>query len=202
MNARLHEKEKKVTQKPTILNGYKYNDILKKSLLLLILAFLTPTTLSLYSCAFFGENNEKAGLSVSGAKIVSSGIPIQLKGVVMPAYTELKTRSIESDLDVLLNWGGNAVRVIIDPCDWRDRKDETSSLLKRTIKAALERGLYPIIDWHQIGWPDGWSADIGRYDTNFNLTKEFWAYMASTYNDNRILFELWNEPAYSENDPY
>lgn len=105
------------------------------------------------------------------------------------------------DMKTIKSWGGNTVRIIVDPCDWRDRQAAVSGLLHDAIQEALREGLYPVIDWHEIGWPDGWSHDGGvRYDTSFTLTREFWSAMSSQYQDGRVLFELWNEPAFQSSD--
>jgi hypothetical protein len=67
--------------------------------------------------------------------------------------------------------------------------------------------MFVIIDWHVIGWPDGYyqiperGAVKDDYDSNFTLAKDFWSRMARAYGkDGRVMFEFWNEPVFQKNE--
>jgi hypothetical protein len=151
-------------------------------------------------CNLFGDADALEGLQVSGHTLRYGNRDIVLRGVVFPAYTELSRHSIEGDLATIQAWGGNAVRIIVDPCDWKENRSRTERSIQSAVDAALQAEIFPIVDWHEIGWPDGWSQDPLRYDTSFALAKDFWNSMADRFKDTRILFELWNEPAYALSD--
>ncbi len=64
--------------------------------------------------------------------------------------------------------------------------------------------MYVILDWHTIGFPNGYYETIEKdwtddptdlYDSNFDLAKSFWDEVSAKFGkDGRIIFELWNEP--------
>jgi aryl-phospho-beta-D-glucosidase BglC (GH1 family) len=82
--------------------------------------------------------------------------------------------------------------------------DKVLDTLAREINAALGDGMYVILDWHTIGWPNGYYEPIEKdwtddppdlYDSNFDLAKNFWDAVSARFgSDGRIIFELWNEP--------
>lgn len=104
-------------------------------------------------------------------------------------------------------WHANVVRLSIHPGTWRDHKDHALATLKRHVETARAAGLYVIIDWHVIGFPDGYAQqyfDVTEpdtktdfYDSHFTLAMDFWMTAALNFKDPAILFELWNEPTTS-----
>jgi hypothetical protein len=82
--------------------------------------------------------------------------------------------------------------------------------LDKEIHAALGNGMYVILDWHTIGWPNGyyeatqkeWTDDPpDLYDSNFDLAKSFWDEASARFGkDGRIIFELWNEPVRTKDE--
>ena len=154
------------------------------------------------------------GLSVSGINIVANGQPVRLRGVSMgdpfwarnPAwYPQYSTADYA---DLAQNWGANVVRISIFPTQWK-HTDHAALLagLAQEVDAALNNGLYVIISYHVIGWPDGWyqAAYPGNpadtYDSSLSVATSFWTQMAQTYGaDTRIIFDLWNEPAHDAGD--
>jgi hypothetical protein len=79
--------------------------------------------------------------------------------------------------------------------------------LDQDIKAALKNDMFVIIDWHVIGWPNGyyeipeWGGEKDTYDSDFKLAKDFWSRIARVYGkDGRVMFEFWNEPVFQKND--
>jgi hypothetical protein len=107
--------------------------------------------------------------------------------------------------EIAREWHANVVRISIHPGTWRDHKDKALSTLKHHVEMARDAGLYVIIDYHAIGFPDGYALDYfdvtdpstktDHYDSRFSLAMDFWMTIALNYTDPAILFELWNEPS-------
>jgi poly(3-hydroxybutyrate) depolymerase len=151
------------------------------------------------------------GLSVSGINIVANGQPVRLRGINMgdpfwarnpdwyPNYSTADYQKISQD------WHANVVRISIFPTQWKNM-DHTALLtgLAREVNSALNSKMYVIIAYHVIGWPDGWAAPgnpADTYDSSMDLATSFWTQMAQTYgSDNRIIFDLWNEPVHDGAD--
>jgi hypothetical protein len=154
------------------------------------------------------------GLSVSGIEITANGQPIRLRGINMgdpfmarnptwyPMYSTADYATLAHD------WHANVVRISIFPTQWKNM-NHTALLagLAQEVNAALNNGLYVIISYHVIGWPDGWyqPAYAGNpsdtYDSSLSVAASFWDQMAQTYgSDSRIIFDLWNEPAHDASD--
>src|SRR3954465_8799217 len=70
-------------------------------------------------------------------------------------------------------WHCNLVRISVHPSSWRDRRAEAMVALERDVTAALANRMWVIIDWHAIGWPDGYSPGP-LYDTDWGLARSFW----------------------------
>ncbi|WP_224360525.1 cellulase family glycosylhydrolase [Hyalangium versicolor] len=153
------------------------------------------------------------GVQVSGNTLVrgDDGTPVRLRGVALgDVYDYVLTgRSASADFATLSGtWRANAVRLSVHPSAWIDHRAETLGALQSQTAAALQAGLYVIIDWHTIGFPDGWhevpDPEWGYpaylYDSSFSLAQDFWGTVAMQINDPRVIFELWNEPVQSEDD--
>jgi hypothetical protein len=154
------------------------------------------------------------GLSISGLDIVANGQPVRLRGMNMgdpfwarnpdwyPGYTTANYATIAED------WHANVVRISIFPTQWKNMNRATLLAgLAREVNAALDNGMYVIISYHAIGWPDGWyqAAYPGNpadtYDSSMTVARSFWTQMAQTYGaDTRIIFDLWNEPVHDSSD--
>jgi endoglucanase len=154
------------------------------------------------------------GLFVAGIDIVADSQPMRLRGINMgdpfwarnpdwyPNYSTADYQKLAQD------WRANVVRISIFPTQWKNM-DHAALLtgLAREVNAALNNGMYVIIVYHVIGWPDGWyqTAIPGNpadtYDSSMALAASFWTQMAQTYgSDNRIIFDLWNEPVHDSSD--
>jgi hypothetical protein len=154
------------------------------------------------------------GLSISGTDITANGQPIRLRGVNMgdpflarnqswyPMYSTANYATLAQD------WHANVVRISIFPTQWKNMDHATLLAgLGREVNAALDNGMYVIISYHVIGWPNGWyqPAYAGNpadtYDSSTSVATSFWTQMAQTYgSDTRIIFDLWNEPAHDSSD--
>lgn len=149
------------------------------------------------------------GLSVSGTNIVANGQPVRLRGVNMgdPFWARGWYGATYSANDYVLlaqDWKANVVRISVFPTQWKNmNRAAFLQGLGQEINSALNNGLYVIISYHVIGWPDGWyqpaygSNPPDTYDSGMIYANAFWAQMAQTYgSDTRIIFDLWNEPAH------
>ncbi len=154
------------------------------------------------------------GLSVSGIEITANGQPVRLRGINMgdpfwarnpdwyPSYTTANYATIAQD------WHANVVRISIFPTQWKNMDHATLLAgLAQEVNAALNSGMYVIISYHVIGWPNGWyqTAYPGNpadtYDSSMSVATSFWSQIAQTYgSDTRIIFDLWNEPVHDSSD--
>ncbi len=153
-------------------------------------------------------------LSVRGPELIYRGRPILLQGVAVGDAIMAREGKPASDYTrIARGWNANVVRLDIHPSVWKHQDRATvRKKLRFEVETALAAGLFVIIDWHPIGWPDGysepnrWGGDPDLYDPDFQLAQSFWRAMAADYGrDGRILFELWNEPVreadFSDNVP-
>jgi len=142
-------------------------------------------------------------LEVSGNQFVENGQPIILRGIAMGDVIDLPA-GVDPYPEIARTWRANVVRLSIHPGTWRDRKADAIAALDRHVQMARGAGLYVVIDYHAIGFPDGYALkffDVTEpdsatdyYDSRFSLAMDFWMTLALKFNDSAILFELWNEP--------
>lgn len=167
--------------------------------------------LSLIALGVTFAPKSQAGLKVSGTSLLADGKPITLRGVCVGDPVLARIGRPASDYEqISKDWHANAIRIGIHPTVWKhSSQDQVVARLKQDVDAALSNGMYVIIDWHVIGWPGGyyqkpdpdWDSPADLYDSNFELAKSFWNRMALEFGkDDRILFELWNEPVFSATD--
>lgn len=143
-------------------------------------------------------------LEVEGNQFVEDGKPVILRGVALGDVTDLPSE-VDPYPEIAQEWHANVVRLSVHPGTWRDRKDQALSTLRHQVEMARAAGLYVIIDYHAIGFPDGYALEYfdvtdpgtrtNAYDSRFTLAMDFWMTMALNFEDTAILFELWNEPS-------
>ena len=127
-----------------------------------------------------------------------------LRGVAVGDVTHMRS-DIDPYPEIAKEWHANVVRLSVHPGTWRDHKEQALSALKQHVDVARAAGLYVIIDYHVIGFPDGYALDYfdvtdpstktTDYDSRFTLAMDFWMTIALHFQDSAILFELWNEPS-------
>jgi len=148
-----------------------------------------------------------SALEVRGAHFIDQGQILRLKGIAMGDVGDLPADENPYP-EIAKEWGANTVRLSVHPGYWRDDTVGALARLTRHVEWARAAGLYVIIDYHAIGWPDGYvqkffvasdTETTDWYDTRMSLALDFWRAIASTFKDDDILFELWNEPV-SSND--
>ncbi|WP_374655316.1 cellulase family glycosylhydrolase [Dongia sp.] len=153
------------------------------------------------------HSHPATALEVRGSHFVDQGQILRLKGIAMGDVGDLPADENPYP-EIAREWGANIVRLSVHPGYWRDDSVGALARLTQHVEWAREAGLYVIIDYHAIGWPDGYRQDFfvasdsettDWYDTRMSLALDFWRAVASTFRDNDILFELWNEPV-SSND--
>jgi len=142
-------------------------------------------------------------LQVVGERLEYAGEEVWLRGVATGDPVLGRAGRPASDYQEIAQvWGANTVRFGIHPGIWMD--NDPAIVLDRLADeadAALSEGLFVIIDWHAIGWPDGPFLEApglaaNTYDSTFDLAMGFWDQVAYMFGDEgRVLFELWNEPA-------
>ncbi len=130
---------------------------------LLCLLFVSALLLSFTDRSSVHAASSLPGLSVSGTQIVANGLPVRFRGVSMgdpflarnSSWYPLLTTANYATL--AKQWHANIVRISIFPTQWK-HMDHAQLLagLAREVNAALSNGMYVIISYHVIGWPDGW----------------------------------------------
>lgn len=145
-------------------------------------------------------------LTVRGNGVFLNGkSAVKLHGVAMgsPYLRQAKSYRDTSDYEIVKSWQANIVRLSVHPGVYKKNEKEIKKALKEEVAAARSNGLFVIIDWHVIGfpngnymsWPQGPYRDI-YYDSKMQLAEDFWKYAATEYRDDRgVIFELWNEPS-------
>jgi endoglucanase len=123
----------------------------------------------------------------------SAGKTVILRGVAVADLMELDTmrapmtvaRLIDLISDASQGWNARVVRLTVYPPDWRPDPDNYfATYLKPAVDHATARGLYAIVDWHEIG--DAAPAD--------QETRQFWAQAAPAFaHDPNVLYEVFNE---------
>ena len=155
-------------------------------------------------------NAAPEGLRVRGNEIVFRGQPVQLRGVALGEVWDYARmhRSARRDFRAMADWNANVVRLGVHPSTWRDHKGEALRDLALQIDAALDAGLFVIVDYHAIGTPDGyyppsdprWGTPVDLYDSSFALAHDFWDTVSRRVHDDRVMFELWNEPTFAAHE--
>ena len=173
---------------------------------LLIFVGVSAIDLSVQASVFDFFYKTKDVLTVAGNNILFNSEKILLCGVSVgdPHSRSTNDRRTANDYEVISKeWKANVVRLSVHPGVWRRDEKKGKSILEDEVKAARDNGLFVIIDWHVIGFPNGWykpcpwgETHYYSYDSNFNIARDFWQYVAVEYRGDRgVIFELWNEPA-------
>ena len=151
-------------------------------------------------------------LSVRGNQVFAGPVPVMLRGVAVgDPILAREGRPLSDYQRIALDWHANVVRISLHPAVWKHSSHaQILDTLDREINAALANGMYVILDWHTIGWPDGYYEKITKewdddppdlYDSNFALAKSFWDEVSARFGkDGRVVFELWNEPVLTKKE--
>jgi hypothetical protein len=132
-------------------------------------------------------------LSVEGNKIVDpDGKMVSLRGVSLCSvdlHDPLK--QIKDITTAPTKWNANVIRLPVNKKMWEmvGPKKYISGWLDPAVKLCNDKGVYCIIDWHEI---DDWDKkDVGKD------IETFWTIVAPKYAANpNILYEVFNEPVH------
>ena len=141
-------------------------------------------------------------LHVEGNGLAYGGRAVALKGVCVGDVLLARPETRLGDYATIArDWKANCVRIGVAPLSWKKEPDSALKALKREVGAGLKAGMFVIVDWHAIGWPDGYTQlDEGSkdlYDSDFALATSFWKACAEAYKgEGRVAFQLWCEPVF------
>ncbi|MEA3187209.1 MAG: endoglucanase [Chthoniobacter sp.] len=150
-------------------------------------------------------------LQVSGKDLLLDGTAVILRGVAVgDPFLARQGRPLSDYATIASTWRANVVRISLHPSVWKHTPHaEVIAKLRAETKAALDAGMCAIIDWHTIGWPDGyyeaiqadWDDPPDLYDSKFALAQSFWDEIAEAFAEEpRVIFELWNEPVFDKRE--
>lgn len=151
---------------------------------------------------FFEEDttNYPTMLKAEGGKLINAkGEEVVLKGVTSSEPHRLNQAnkfSLEY-YENLLDFGGNVIRVPVNPSRFIDDKYYMWRFLDLIIKWAGEKDKYVIIDWDCAGDPITGEGDnlVDISNHVADKTNEFWKQLAKHYyNTPNVIFEIYNEP--------
>jgi hypothetical protein len=150
------------------------------------------------------ENEDGKRLRVNGALLEygkgDDFAPVVLRGVnVGDLYHFKKFKIKPPDYAYIADtMTANCVRIAVHPNLWKAEKAEVFDYLTQNVQNALNAGLFVIIDYHTIGFPNGYTQKLDdkviSYDSTFELARDFWDTVSMGIRDGRVLYELWNEP--------
>ena len=98
-------------------------------------------------------------LEVRGNKITYDGSPVRLRGVATEDVYNLHVEERDPAKEygkLARNWRANVVRLSVHPSTWRYHESETLTLLEEHVQNATDAGLFVIVDYHVIGFPDSY----------------------------------------------
>ncbi|MDF2188179.1 cellulase family glycosylhydrolase [Paraflavitalea sp. CAU 1676] len=132
-------------------------------------------------------------LRVIGLKLCNQyGNPIQLRGMSTHGIQWYGWNSCltEASLDALANdWGADILRISLYVQEGGYDTDPTgfTNQVSRLIDESTERGMYALVDWHQL--------DPGDPNDNLAKAKTFFTAIANAHkNKNNIIYDVCNEP--------
>jgi hypothetical protein len=150
-------------------------------------------------------------LRVKGNKIEYGGggsyTQVVLRGVNVGDLYHFKKYNLPGpDFSYIRNsMNANAVRMAVHPSLWISDKAANLALLKENVQKALTAGLFVIVDYHTIGFPDAYEqplpGDDIAYSKDFSVAQDFWNTVSGEIIDGRVLFEIWNEPVSAGSAP-
>ncbi|WP_160711220.1 chondroitinase-B domain-containing protein [Chitinophaga solisilvae] len=131
-------------------------------------------------------------LKVIGLKLCNQyNKPIQLRGMSTHGLQWYGWQQFLNDgnLDTLASWGADVIRISMYVQDggYQDFPDKFTTMVNTLIDEASERGMYAVVDFHQLK----------PGDPNYNLAraKKFFTDIATrNKNKNNILYDICNEP--------
>src|ERR1044072_6413989 len=152
-------------------------------------------SLSLITSAAFAQTPvaENGQLQVIGLKLCNQyGNPIQLRGMSTHGIQWYGWGSCltEASLDALAyNWGADILRISLYVQEDGYETDPAgfTAQVNRLVEEATERGMYALIDWHQL--------DPGDPNANLSRARTFFTAVANAHKDKvNVIYDICNEP--------
>ncbi|MGW7354578.1 glycoside hydrolase family 5 protein [Streptomyces sp. NPDC054784] len=134
---------------------------------------------------------ENGALSVCGEKLCNEqGQAVQLRGMSTHGTQWYANCVTDGSLDVLANdWSADVLRVstYVQEGGYETDPEGFTRLAQEIVDKAIDRGMYAVIDWHQL--------TPGDPNANTELAKRFLTDMATRYADQpNVFYEIANEP--------
>lgn len=131
-------------------------------------------------------------LSVDGVNLVNQyGHPIQLRGMSTHGIQWFWDNYTDESLDVLAyEWGADILRIsmYVQEGGWITNPDGFTAKVNTLIEKATDRGMYALVDWHQLQPPDP--------NDNLDNAIVFFTDIATAHHDkNNIIYDICNEPS-------
>ena len=134
-------------------------------------------------------------LEVRGKDLLYDGKPVRLRGVsVGDPVRDREGRPTSDFKTIATDWKANVVRVGIHPHTWKTGpREKVMARLAKDVDAALDAGLFVVVTYQVIGWPDGHfeipsGAPEDLYDSDFKLATSFWDAAAARWGkDGRVV---------------
>lgn len=148
-------------------------------------------------------------LTVRGKDLLYGGKPVRLRGVsVGDPFRDREFRPVRDYETIASDWKANVVRISIYPHTWKNQsREKVLDRLSDEVNAGLKNGMFVIISYSVIGWPDGHhevpahGGPRDLFDPDFKRALSFWDAVAARWGkDGRVIFELWNEAIYGKED--
>ncbi|WP_112277189.1 cellulase family glycosylhydrolase [Lentzea terrae] len=130
-------------------------------------------------------------LRVCGVNLCNQyGKPIQLRGMSTHGIQWYSQCIKDASLDALVNdWGGDFIRVAmyIQEGGYETNPRKFTDMMHAYIEEATERGIYVLIDWHQL--------TPGDPNANLSRAKTFFTEIAQRHKDKtNLIYDIANEP--------
>ncbi|MBU7598051.1 glycoside hydrolase family 5 protein [Streptomyces sp. P38-E01] len=134
---------------------------------------------------------EHGRLEVCGTKLCGEdGRPVQLRGMSTHGTQWYSQCVTDGSLDALADdWGADVLRVstYVQEGGYETDPEGFTDLASRIIDQATERGMYVVVDWHQL--------TPGDPNHNTERAKKFFTDITARHGDqNNLIYEIANEP--------
>ncbi|WP_298739226.1 cellulase family glycosylhydrolase [uncultured Chitinophaga sp.] len=152
-------------------------------------------SLALFSSAAFAQTPvaRNGQLQVIGLKLCNQyGNPIQLRGMSTHGIQWYGWGSCltEASLDALAyDWGADILRIslYVQEGGYETNPSGFTAQVNRLVEEATERGMYALIDWHQL--------DPGDPNANLARARTFFTAVANAHKDKvNVIYDICNEP--------
>jgi hypothetical protein len=136
------------------------------------------------------KNDEDKVVTLRGVSLIDLGFLQDWQGGAINMIDRL-TDPTDASCNTI-GWMTNVIRIPIVPPGWGwpyefdpDNNDDLYNLLRSVVDYCGSKGIYAIIDWHDIN---------NTFDT-IDKALAFWDYMAPRFaDDEHVMYELFNEP--------